>query len=165
MWDGRAATLGYQTENNWSEDRTLSGFKSEDRTLPFVLGPMASMPHVRACWRVALDPERELRKSENQQAALRPGKAGWQLWSIFSLKARESLLQRGCIQGYSYFSEEGISLFSSVLVVGPCTENTEASAPLQRWGATGESLVEGYEDDEGTGAFLLWGKAEGAGLV
>ena len=38
--------------------------------------------------------------------------------------------------------------------------------PLQeRWGATGESPVEGYEDDEGTAASLLWGKAEGAGLV
>ena len=31
--------------------------------------------------------------------------------------------------------------------------------------ATGESPVEGYEDDEGTGASVLWGKAEGAGLV
>jgi len=25
--------------------------------------------------------------------------------------------------------------------------------------------MEGYEDDEGTGASLLWGEAEGAGLV
>ena len=31
-------------------------------------------------------------------------------------------------------------------------------------GATGESPVEVYEDDEGTGASLLRGKAEGAGL-
>jgi len=30
---------------------------------------------------------------------------------------------------------------------------------------TGESPAEGYEDDEGTGASLLRGKAEGAGLV
>ena len=30
---------------------------------------------------------------------------------------------------------------------------------------TGESPAEGYEDDEGTGASLLWGQAEGAGLV
>ena len=39
-------------------------------------------------------------------------------------------------------------------------------SPVQeRWRATGESPAEGYEDDEGTGASLLWGKAEGAGLV
>ena len=31
--------------------------------------------------------------------------------------------------------------------------------------ATGESPAEGYEDDEGTGASLLRGEAEGAGLV
>jgi len=30
---------------------------------------------------------------------------------------------------------------------------------------TGASPAEGYEDDEGTGASLLRGKAEGAGLV
>jgi len=35
----------------------------------------------------------------------------------------------------------------------------------ERWRATGESPAEAYEDDEGTGASLLWGKAEGAGLV
>jgi len=29
----------------------------------------------------------------------------------------------------------------------------------------GESPAEGYEDDEGTGASLLRGEAEGAGLV
>ena len=40
------------------------------------------------------------------------------------------------------------------------------SSPVQeRWGTTGESPAEGYEDGEGTGASLLWGKAEGAGLV
>jgi len=39
-------------------------------------------------------------------------------------------------------------------------------SPVQeRWGATGESPAEGYEDGEGTGAFVLRGKAEGAGLV
>jgi len=39
-------------------------------------------------------------------------------------------------------------------------------SPLQeRWGATAESPAEGYEDGEGTGASLLRGKAEGAGLV
>ena len=39
-------------------------------------------------------------------------------------------------------------------------------SPLQeRWGATGESPVEGYEDSEGTGASPLRGEAEGAGLV
>jgi len=39
-------------------------------------------------------------------------------------------------------------------------------SPLQeRGGATGESLAEHHEDDEGTGASLLQGKAEGAGLV
>jgi len=32
-------------------------------------------------------------------------------------------------------------------------------------GATGESPAEGYEDDEGTGSSVLWGEAEGAGLV
>ena len=38
--------------------------------------------------------------------------------------------------------------------------------PVQeRWGATGESPAEGYEDEEGTGASLLWGEAEGAGLI
>ena len=38
--------------------------------------------------------------------------------------------------------------------------------PVQgRRGATGESPVEGYEDEEGTGASLLRGEAEGAGLV
>jgi len=35
----------------------------------------------------------------------------------------------------------------------------------ERWGATGESPAEGYEDEEGTGASLLQGEAEGAGLV
>jgi len=35
----------------------------------------------------------------------------------------------------------------------------------ERWGATGESPKEGYEDDEGTRASLLQRKAEGAGLV
>jgi len=32
-------------------------------------------------------------------------------------------------------------------------------------GTTGESPAEGYKDDEGTGASLLRGEAEGAGLV
>ena len=35
----------------------------------------------------------------------------------------------------------------------------------QKQGKAGESPVEGYEDDEGTGASVLRGKAEGAGLV
>ena len=39
------------------------------------------------------------------------------------------------------------------------------SPPQERWGAAGKSLAEGYEDDEGAGASVLWGKAEGAGLV
>ena len=39
-------------------------------------------------------------------------------------------------------------------------------SPVQeRSGATGESPAEGYEDEEGTGASLLQGEAEGAGLV
>ena len=39
-------------------------------------------------------------------------------------------------------------------------------SPVQeRQGATGESPPEGYEDGEGTGASLLGGEAEGAGLV
>ena len=39
-------------------------------------------------------------------------------------------------------------------------------SPLQeRWRATGESPAEGCKDDEGTGASVLWGKAERAGLV
>ena len=36
---------------------------------------------------------------------------------------------------------------------------------FKKGGATGESPAEGYEDEEGTGASLLGGKAEGAGLV
>jgi len=35
----------------------------------------------------------------------------------------------------------------------------------ERWGAAGESPAEGYKDGEGTGASLLRGEAEGAGLV
>lgn len=81
---------------------------------------MASLPHVGAYWRAALDLEWALWKSENQQAALRLGKADWQLWSVFSPKAGENLLQRGYIQGYSYFSEEGFSRLASVLILGPC---------------------------------------------
>jgi len=39
-------------------------------------------------------------------------------------------------------------------------------SPVQeRWGATGESPEDSYEDEEGTGASLLRGEAEGAGLV
>jgi len=39
-------------------------------------------------------------------------------------------------------------------------------SPIQeRWGATGESPAQGYEDEEGTGASPLRGEAEGAGLV
>ena len=39
-------------------------------------------------------------------------------------------------------------------------------SPVQeKLGATGESPAEGYEDEEGTGASLLRGEAEGAGLV
>lgn len=34
----------------------------------------------------------------------------------------------------------------------------------ERQGTAGEGSMEGYEDDEGTGAFLM-GKAEGAGPV
>ena len=44
------------------------------------------------------------------------------------------------------------------------TDNTDRK-PTSSWGATGESLAEGYEDDEGTGPSLLQGKAEGSGLV
>jgi len=39
------------------------------------------------------------------------------------------------------------------------------SAAQERSGATGVSPAEDCEDDEGTGASLLRGKAEGAGLV
>ena len=39
------------------------------------------------------------------------------------------------------------------------------SSVQERWGATGESPAESYGDEEGTGASLLWGEAEGAGLV
>ena len=39
------------------------------------------------------------------------------------------------------------------------------SPAQERWGATGLRPAEGYKDDEGTGASLLRGKAEGAGLV
>ena len=39
-------------------------------------------------------------------------------------------------------------------------------SPVQeRCRATGGSPVEGYKDGEGTGTSLLWGEAEGAGLV
>jgi len=36
---------------------------------------------------------------------------------------------------------------------------------LEYCGATGESPAEGYKDDEGTGASLLQGNTDGAGLV
>ena len=39
------------------------------------------------------------------------------------------------------------------------------SPAQERWGATGDSAEEGYKDDEGTGASLLGGTAEGAGPV
>jgi len=39
------------------------------------------------------------------------------------------------------------------------------SSVQERWGATGETPAEGYEDEEGTGTSLLRGEAEGAGLV
>ena len=42
----------------------------------------------------------------------------------------------------------------------------EPVPPRSLWlGATGESPAEGYEDGEGTGASLLRGETEGAGLV
>ena len=37
-WDGKAAMLGYKTEDDWSEDIILA----------LVLGSTASRPHVRA---------------------------------------------------------------------------------------------------------------------
>ena len=48
-----------------------------------------------------------------------------------------------------------------MFIQGWCTRN---DLFLYEFSGTGESPVEGYEDCEGTGASLLWGKAEGAGL-
>ena len=63
------------------------------------------------------------------------------------------------------------------LGTSPCTEPSRVTPHCDKQlfsrvplmvrlpGATGESPAEGYEDDEGTGASLLRGEAEGAGLV
>jgi len=39
------------------------------------------------------------------------------------------------------------------------------SSVQKRHGHTGQSPMKGHKDDEGTGASLLWGKAEGAEAV
>jgi len=49
---------------------------------------------------------------------------------------------------------------------GATGESPVLGSPVpERWGATGESPAQGCEDEEGPGASLLGGEAEGAGLV
>jgi len=52
------------------------------------------------------------------------------------------------------------------VLTAPILELIQFWAPqFKKDGATGENPAEGYEDEEGTGASLLRGEAEGAGLV
>ena len=107
------------------------------------------------------------------------------LCSIDDFCCRKMSWPRGC------FWAEGSALCSSGLLEGSrawfwCRLKLSSSGILRvgweftgmgavpRWeqvcfptqgSSTGESPAQGYKDDEGTGASLLWGEAEGAGLV